>query len=229
MRGRTLFLAEFQGAGGLRCGPGRKLAFGEIETYENGEANGVLHEMDACAPCSVKAQALPEETGRELIGDFLEQLSRAGITGTTDITVLPEPAEITENMRIIREMELENRLSVRLHLYPSLGMDDSFRIVEGYRQEFQSDKFRVSGLKAFIDGVHSNHTAFLLSPYTDSPGEKGSTFYPQEHYRHMVTAGQPRGVWRQAALHRRGRSAYGPLMPLQPPHMQSAAAGSGIP
>ena len=177
------------------CGvdPGRKLAFGEIETYENGEANGVLHEMDACAPCSVKAQALPEETSRELIGDFLEQLSRAGITGTTDITVLPEPAEITENMRIIRELELENRLSVRLHLYPSLGMDDSFRIVEGYRQEFQSDKFRVSGLKAFIDGVHSNHTAFLLSPYTDSPGEKGSTFYPQEHYRHMVTAANRAG------------------------------------
>ena len=149
--------------------------------------------MDACAPCSVKAQALPEETSRELIGDFLEQLSRAGITGTTDITVLPEPAEITENMRIIRELELENRLSVRLHLYPSLGMDDSFRIVERYRQEFQSDKFRVSGLKAFIDGVHGNHTAFLLSPYADSPGEKGSTFYPQEQYRHMVTAANRAG------------------------------------
>lgn len=173
--------------------PGRKLAFGEIETYENGEANGVLHEMDACAPCSVKAQALPEETGRELIGDFLGQLSRAGITGTTDITVLPEPAEITENMRLIREMELENRLSVRLHLYPSLGTDDSFRIVEGYRREFHSDKFRVSGLKAFIDGVHGNHTAFLLSPYADSPGERGSTLYPPEHYRHMVTAANRAG------------------------------------
>lgn len=167
--------------------PNKELLFGSIETDEYGNANGVLHEMDACAPCAVAAQALPENQKRELILDYIRQLSRHGITGTTDITVLPEPASITEEMRIIAQLEKEGALNVRLNLYPSLGATTDFSVMKEFRQCFNSDKLRVAGLKAFVDGVHGNHTALLLTPYADQPDHIGTSFYPYEHYKRRVT------------------------------------------
>ncbi|MDE8731571.1 amidohydrolase [Eubacteriales bacterium DFI.9.88] len=177
-----------------RVDPNRKLLFGSIEVDETGEPNGLLHEMDACAPCAAAAQALPEGQKRELIVDFIRQLSSHGITSTTDITVLPEPGPVSEELEIVGDLEKEGNLDIRLHLYPSLGTSPDFTTIEEYRQRFHSDKLRVAGLKAFVDGVHGNHTALLLTPYADRPDGAGASFYPFEHYKRQVTAANGCGL-----------------------------------
>lgn len=171
----------------------QELLFGSIELNEAGEPNGVLHELDACAICTVKAQKLPKQQKEDLITDFINSLSRCGITTATDITVLPKPIPVTDELRIVKHLEEENRLNIRLNLYPSLGVTDDFRLVQEYRRQFDSDLLRVAGLKAFVDGVHGNNTALLLDPYVDEPGSIGASFYPYETYEKLVTAANREG------------------------------------
>lgn len=163
-----------------------KPKIGAIDIDENGETTGVVHEMEICGPCSVNAQRLPKQHKTKLITDFISNLSKHGITATTDMTALLEPPAITDEMRIIAELEETGKLNLRVNLYPSLGTTDDFSIVKEYRENFHSDMFRVAGLKTFVDGVHGNHTALQLEPYKDIPENRGASFYPYEVYRDQV-------------------------------------------
>lgn len=169
--------------------PNRKLLFGEIEVDENGEANGVLHELDACGPPAVNAQKIPDDERKPLIESFVRELNSKGFTGTSDMAILPNPTPITDDVKVTAELEAEGKLNIRLNLYPSLGITEDFDIVEEYRNKFNSDKLRVAGLKSFVDGVHGNHTALTIDPYIDVPGDhKGESFYSHEYYMKRVEA-----------------------------------------
>ncbi len=171
----------------------QEVLFGSIELDEKGQPNGVLHELDVCSICTVKAQKLPDFQKKKLILDFVSELSKHGITSTTDITVLPKPVPITDELQIIEELEKANQLHVRLNLYPSLGVTDDFEIVHAYREKFSNGKVKVAGLKAFVDGVHGNHTALLLAPYADKPDATGASFYPYELYEKQIAAANREG------------------------------------
>lgn len=173
--------------------PERELLFGSIELDEKGEPNGLLHELDACAPCTIKAHALPEKQKRQLIADYINQLLKHGITSVTDITVLPEPGPITKELEILEDFEKNGELNIRVSLYFGLGATDNYSVVKNYRDRFHSDKFNVAGLKAFVDGVHGNHTALLLEPYEDKPESMGASFFPYEFYAERVTSANKNG------------------------------------
>lgn len=173
--------------------PDRELLFGEIEKDENGEANGVMHELDACAICTVFAQKLPAYEREKLIEEFVQILAKAGITSTTDMAVVPEPPEITDELKVMADMERAGRLNLRLNLYPALGTKDDFEIAKEYRKNFHSNKLRVAGLKAFVDGVHGNHTALLTKPYADEPDKIGESFYPHEYYIKQISSANKEG------------------------------------
>lgn len=173
--------------------PGKKLLYGEIVTDENGQTTGLMHELDACAVCAVNAQKLPEEQREEMILDFTDALMRVGITSTTDVTILPEPIAIPEDVKTVAALEDEGRFPIRLNLYPSMGTTEDFSIAEEYRKTFTSDKLRIAGLKGFIDGVHGSHTALLTEPYLDEPDKIGESFYSHAHYMKQVEAANRAG------------------------------------
>lgn len=173
--------------------PDRDLLFGEFEKDEHGEANGVMHELDACAAPAIYSQQIPADDRLELIKNFASNLAEFGITGTTDMAILPEPIPITDDVKAVAALDKNGEFNLRLNLYPSLGSDESFAIAKEYRKKFNSDKLRIAGLKAFVDGVHGSHTALLLDPYLDLPGYKGESFYPHEHYVHLVEAANKNG------------------------------------
>lgn len=173
--------------------PNRILLFGEIEKDENGNANGVLHELDACAPCTVNAQKVPEKEREKMILEFVSILSENGITSTTDMAVLPQPIPVTDDLKAVKKLEDEGMLNLRLYLYPPLGTTDDFTIVKEYSSLFCSDKLRVAGLKAFVDGVHGNHTALLIETYLDMPDYKGESFYDYDFYIKQVSAANKAG------------------------------------
>lgn len=177
------------------CGvdPSQELFCGTIETDPDGTANGLLHEMDACSVCAAKAQELPSNEQRQMILDFISELSKKGITAVTDMATQLEPTPIPRELKTIAELEMEESLHIRLSLYPSLGTTDDFAIAQEYRARFCSDKINVGGLKSFVDGVHGNHTALLLSPYEDLPGEKGKSCFSYEIYKRQVIAANRNG------------------------------------
>ena len=152
-----------------------------------------MHELDACAPCTVNAQRMPEKERIELIIDFVSTLSKNGITATTDMAVLPTAIPVTEELKAVKRLEEEGRFNLRLNLYPPLGTTADFGVVKEYDSLFTSDKLRVAGLKAFVDGVHGNHTALVIEPYNDMPGHCGESFYSHEMYMSQVLAANRAG------------------------------------
>jgi hypothetical protein len=55
---------------------------------------------------------------------------------------------------------------------------------EQARRRFNDDWVRAGVIKFFADGVIETHTAAMLAPYANTPGEKGSTLYTPEEFKH---------------------------------------------
>lgn len=161
---------------------------GEVVKNAEGVPTGVLREMEICAPCSMYMQKLPKDEKRRLLAELIDEISACGITSVSDMAVMlePHPEYEKDEIDIISDLEYENKLNVRMNLYPSLGTCDDFSVAKEYRRKYCSDMFRVAGLKTFVDGVHGNHTALLIDPYEDLPESRGAAFYPYEVYRDQV-------------------------------------------
>ena len=83
------------------------------------------------------------------------------------------------------------KLTTRIHLYPELN-DDIDRAIS-LREKYNSEKLQLAGLKQFIDGVVTGHTAYMLDPYLDKPTTRGSTAFPVETIKNWVTKADKEG------------------------------------
>ncbi len=163
-----------------------KVSFGEVGKDSNGELNGLLFEIEAGAPANQRAFIAPNGEMKKIQQNFYKEIAKFGITSATDMSAAPTPVGEFLEYQIASELEKEGKLTVRLHLFPSLGLDTNLKKVKSLREKYSSDKLRVSGLKHFVDGVTSTYTAYLLEPYSDRPETVGSTNYPKELYKECV-------------------------------------------
>ncbi|MGE6377447.1 amidohydrolase [Peribacillus muralis] len=157
--------------------------YGEIGKDEKGELTGLLFEQ-AIGYASEHAYKIPKEKRIKLFQGFLNETKRLGITSVNDLygaKIAPNPLD---DLEIFKKFDQEGLLTTRIHFSPELKMDlaDATELQKNY----QSDKLTFSGLKQFIDGVVTSHTAFLLDHYKDRPNTKGSTTYPAETIKHLV-------------------------------------------
>lgn len=178
------------------CGINRDttVSFGKIGKDRNGELDGLLYEIEACAAANEKAFTLPKELMADLQAQFYYQLISHGITSTTNMSVSPVMETSFTDIEVAAEMEANGELPLRIHFYPSLGLDGDMTAAMELREKYHSDKLRFSGLKQFVDGVTSTYTAFLLEPYSDNPGVNGKSNYPYETYEKGVTAANKEGI-----------------------------------
>ena len=152
--------------------------FGRIEREENNRPNGYLFET-ALGLVGKKAFNQPARVRRELFQGFLEEAARAGVTSLNDIQ--PLPGACLDDSDTYAEFEADGRLTVRIHLESALGPDLS--AAERLRKKYRSEKLAFCGLKQFLDGVVSTHTAYLLEPYADRPDYRGGTLVPEDLIR----------------------------------------------
>lgn len=73
------------------------------------------------------------------------------------------------------------------------------------KNKYQSSKLRMTGLKQFIDGVVTGHTAYLLYSYKDRPDTKGGTTLPPEKIKQLVKQADKEGF--QIRFHAIGNGA----------------------
>jgi predicted amidohydrolase YtcJ len=170
-----------------------KVSFGSVGKDETGELNGVLFEIKACTPANENAFVLSRDKMKELQKNFYEEIAKNGITSTANMSVNPVLEDSFEEFEVAIELEREGELTVRLHLYPSLGLDNNYEAVKELRRKYASDKLRVSGLKQFVDGVTSTYTAYLLEPYSDRPETAGFSNYPAELYEKCIITANKEG------------------------------------
>lgn len=163
--------------------------FGEIQKNPNGEPTGILCDIAAISLVSKKT-ALPSA---EMIQRNLEHFSMMGITSIADVSANPILDEEPVEYEPLLSLEKEQKLPVRLHLYPSLGDDGEFSLAEQLAEKYCYDDLQVSGLKQFVDGTTSAYSAALAEEYADKPGELGCVNYPEQTYKDLVKKANERG------------------------------------
>lgn len=157
---------------------------GEIMKDENGEPTGILYEAAASLAWK-NIMKLPEGRKDEVFGAFLNQAASYGITSLTDIFKVTD-LEINE-IELYEEFEQKEKLTTRVHFL--IGLDGDMERARYYRDKYTSGKLRFSGLKEFLDGVVTTHTANLVEPYTDMPDSYGQSL-PEEMREYVLAADQ---------------------------------------
>lgn len=171
-----------------------EVSFGAIGLDSQGDLDGLLYEIEACAAANENAFILPKELMAGLQSQFYKQLISHGITSTTNMSVTPVMETSFDDIEIAAEMEAVGELPVRIHFYSSLGLNGDMTVAKELRDKYHSDKLRFSGLKQFVDGVTSTYTAFLLEPYSDNAGVCGRANYSYEVYEKGISAANQEGI-----------------------------------
>ncbi|MED1471015.1 amidohydrolase [Bacillus salipaludis] len=161
--------------------------FGSYEK-ENGKLTGILYE-NAVTTASEKALNFSKEKKSRILKRFMEEAAKYGITSVNDMFAPFD--EVLRDYQLLKEMELNDRLSVRIHLTPEIKEDLTFAQKMG--EELNSGKLKYSGLKGFLDGVITGHTALLLQPYEDKPDFCGEPAMPPERVINWVVNADRQG------------------------------------
>ncbi|HBZ11815.1 MAG TPA: amidohydrolase [Bacillus bacterium] len=162
--------------------------YGEIEKDAYGEPTGILYEKATNLVTDI-SHNFTEEQQEKMFKNFLSHAASVGVTAVNDLYA---PSQNTINeYKLFKRFEDKDELSLRVFLWPELNGD--IARAKQLREEYQSNKLRVSGLKQFIDGVITPRTAYMLEPYADAPETRGDTAYSQETYYKWVTEADKEG------------------------------------
>jgi len=151
---------------------------GEILKSKKGEPTGILIET-ATALVADHALIMSEKAQEELLELFLKDAAKLGITSVNDLYINSVEQMHGEKLfNLFKKFEEEGRLSARIHLYSKL--DDDLEDAKRLREKFNTGMLKHTGLKQFIDGVVTSHTAYMLDPYIDKSETKGNTSLPKD-------------------------------------------------
>ncbi|HTP54407.1 MAG TPA: amidohydrolase [Thermoplasmata archaeon] len=133
-----------------------------IGQYSDGRPNGLLFE-DALRPLAGIARAAAP-VGPDQLAATLAEISRGGITAVGSMGASPDEVGALE------ALESGGRLGLTVRAYVRL----SDRAIGGNRRPSSAvGRFRIAGVKAYVDGAFGTRTAWLAEPYADSPGSSG--------------------------------------------------------
>lgn len=173
-----------------------KVESGYIGKFENGELDGMLVEFDACQYAERMFNSFSEEELEEIYEQFLEISAKNGITSMSEMLPDEYDRKTLEKYHLIKRMEQEEKMKVRLHVFPKMYDTPDFSTYLQWKKELDSDYFQISGVKGFIDGVAETYTGLLLEPYTDKPETCGINVpvKPQEDLNQAVKTANAAGI-----------------------------------
>ncbi|MEG9297602.1 amidohydrolase [Mangrovibacillus sp. Mu-81] len=173
--------------------------FGRIEKDESGEPTGFLYET--AVKYVTRAFQFDECLKSKLMENMLKKTASFGITSVSDM--LPLPGYTLGDPAFYRSFEERGKLTTRIHFLDVL--DGNLERSVSYKETYQSDRLRFSGLKQFLDGVPLTYTGFLLEPYADMPLERGGTIFTFEQYKKWIEEADRAGF--RVRLHACGDAA----------------------
>ena len=140
---------------------------------EDGQLNGLAFEPAAAEPAWQKLYDFPEDQIIEIVEGFMKGLASQGVTSISEMSADGYEDMYYKRHKVFQKLSEEGRLTSRVHIYTKLKGMKNFDIVKEWQKEFWSPRFRLNGLKGFLDGVTSTYTAMLLAPYADNPSTCG--------------------------------------------------------
>jgi predicted amidohydrolase YtcJ len=169
---------------------------GEILRDDEGHPTGILFET-AFMPIPLSIDHTYESFSNTIARE-VEMLTKLGITSISSNTCP------TVYVDMCARMAQDDKLNVRVNHWPLLveGLQSGIKLREKYGG---GDRIQVTGLKAFIDGVLSTRTAWMLEPYADAPEEHGYPVIDPEELAQDVIAADAEGF--QVIIHAIGDRA----------------------
>ena len=163
--------------------------YGEIERLPGGEPSGYLYEM-AIGLVAKIAYNFEENIELKFIRDFMKKASTYGITAVNDM--LPYYGFDMGKYESFHKLEENDELTARIHCAPNLF--GNLNEINDAAKTYNTDKFRISLLKAFIDGVPTTYTSLMLEPFIDNPSTSGSTISNLDLLREQILAAHKNGM-----------------------------------
>lgn len=163
--------------------------YGMIYKDDAGEPTGMLIET-AISLVGEYAYDFSAQEKEEMVQFFLDHAGSYGVTSANDL-YMSRAHEKLVAYDTLEQFDQEEKLSVRVHLYPPMNGD--LEPVKAMKERMTSSSLQVSGVKQFIDGVVTGYTALMLDPYKDQPDTKGEISYPVETLQEWVTAADKEG------------------------------------
>ena len=176
--------------------PDMKLEAGRIGCDENGEMNGLIFEPDALELAWNKYYDFPDDQIEEITLHYMDTLAAYGVTSVSEMSADKCDVATHNRYSIFRELAAAGMFKSRVHSFMAFMRKKDFADVKEWQEEFNTELFRISGVKGFLDGVTSTYTALLLEPYADKPetcGE-GVPLDSQESLNASVIAANAAGL-----------------------------------
>ncbi|MFJ7309798.1 amidohydrolase [Peribacillus frigoritolerans] len=136
--------------------------FGRYERDKNGLLTGILYE-EAQQIVLKEALRLTQNKKETILKEFLRLLSQNGITSVNDLFAPID--DFLQDYDLFEKLDKQGELTTRFHITPEL--DGNLDKAQTLRNKYESKKLQFSGLKQFVDGTVTGHTAYFLKPYSD--------------------------------------------------------------
>lgn len=136
--------------------------FGRYERDKNGLLTGILYE-EAQQIVLKEALRLTQNKKETILKEFLRLLSQYGITSVNDLFAPID--DFLQDYDLFEKLDKQGELTTRFHITPEL--DGNLDKAQTLRNKYESKKLQFSGLKQFVDGTVTGHTAYFLKPYSD--------------------------------------------------------------
>ena len=146
-------------------------AGGRIERDpKTGEPTGTLRESAA----GLVEKLVPELGPEDYVQGLKAGLGLANRFGIASIIEASAGEKILDAYAALdRSGELSVRVLASLHVDTDKGTAEVDRLVK-LRDAYRGARLRSTAAKIFVDGVMEPHTAALLEPYSDRPGDRGT-------------------------------------------------------
>jgi predicted amidohydrolase YtcJ len=173
------------------------VAFGRVARDADGEPTGFITDF-AVMGLSRDGQAalegvLPSFSADRRYGRLLESLQMATRFG---ITTVVEPQNSVDDLPLFARARDEGALQTRLIaalFHPPGTTQDDLEAFEDARRTFDDDRLRAGPIKLYIDDVIEPHTAAMIEPYANRPGEVGHLFWEPEAFADLILRLEERG------------------------------------
>jgi predicted amidohydrolase YtcJ len=139
---------------------------------------------------------------RERLAKGLERavpmLAAAGITAMFDAG-MKDPKNTFD---LLNEMQQRGALSVRVFgsyvfrpdLHPGITPEDAIEGFRALQRQYHTEYLGVQMIKTYLDGTETNHTAFMLEPFTDRPGFPGEPLIAQPQLNDLLQKADLAGI-----------------------------------
>ena len=152
----------------------------------DGEPTGWIKEY-AIWPYAQHLTDVDLESNKEGIVTFLEYLSRHGVTSLFDAGNF-NYHDLTYSF--LAELEAAGRLPVRYegsyHIFLPDHVPDAIDELQRLRRTYGSERLRFNTIMIHLDGTNEIRTGAVLEPYSDDPGNRGTTLLDTGQLRDFI-------------------------------------------